>query len=98
MNKNWKKGLSFGILASLFVMTGLKAQTPIVTNLEHDLDLATINYIEEEAEIVLDFDTYVYLPEDFNPYERMHFELADIIYLECEEDIQLDSRPNILFP
>ena len=98
MIRNTKTGLSFGILASLFVFTVLRGQTEPVTAPGNNLDLSTIPYIEEEEEIVLDFDTYFYLPKDFNPYEGMHFELADIIYLECEEEVHLDSHPSILLP
>lgn len=52
------------------------------------LNLNEIEFIEEEEEIDLGFDTAAYLPEDFNPYE-VYFDLNSIEYIETETDIDL---------
>lgn len=49
-----------------------------------------IPFIEEEVEIDLGFDTASYLPEGFNPYEGMVFDIDEIEVVEMEENIELD--------
>ncbi len=53
-----------------------------------DLAISTIEYIEDDdfEEIDLGFDVWSYLPEGFDAYEGMLFELDDIEYIELEED------------
>jgi len=48
-----------------------------------------VAYIEEDEEIVLDFDTANYLPIGFNAYEGMDFDLNEIEYVEIETGIEL---------
>jgi|GEM_PF-5571797 len=62
----------------------------------NDIDLNTIVYIANEDPIVLDFDHYLYLPENFNPYHGMVLELEDIVYLECDDEN--DFEPVLLLP
>ncbi|MEM9143469.1 MAG: hypothetical protein AAGA86_10815 [Bacteroidota bacterium] len=96
MIKHGKKGLSYVVLATLFAITGLTAQTRDVTTVPEELDLATVIYIEDDEGIDLDFDTYFYLPKNFDPYKGMHFQLDEIIYLEVWEDLDLGS--DVLLP
>lgn len=51
--------------------------------------LGELTYIEENEEVELGFDTAAYLPEDFNAYEGMTFDLSEIEYAEIEEEIEL---------
>lgn len=51
--------------------------------------LGELTYIEENEEVELGFDTAAYLPEDFNAYEGMTFDLSEIEYAEIEEEIDL---------
>ena len=50
--------------------------------------MTAVNYIEEEEEIVLGFDTSKYLPEGFDPYKAYDF-LATIEYIDMEDNIDL---------
>tara|TARA_Y100001968_G_C19295706_1_gene686515 strand:- start:82 stop:885 length:804 start_codon:yes stop_codon:yes gene_type:complete len=54
----------------------------------YELNLNEIEYIEEEPEFDLGFDTADYLPSDFNPYET-YFDLNSIIYVENEVEPEL---------
>ncbi len=98
MIKNSYKKLSLALTASLFWAIGINGQTDNTLALGIDLDISTVAYIEDEEAIGLDFDPYFYLPKNFNPYYGMVLELDDIIYLECEEETNLDSRSGILLP
>ncbi|MBS9461375.1 hypothetical protein KIM67_03060 [Flagellimonas sp. 389] len=55
----------------------------------YELNLSEIQFIEEDSEVVLGFDTEDYLPEDFDPYER-YFDLSSVAYIEDENALQLD--------
>lgn len=46
-------------------------------------------YIKENEDIILDFDTSLYLPLGFNAYEGMKFDVSEIEYEEIEEEIVL---------
>jgi hypothetical protein len=54
-----------------------------------------ITLIEPEEEIDLGFDPYLYLPEDFNPYEGMVLDINDIVVYDIEEEVELgfDTAP-----
>jgi len=56
----------------------------------NELHIKDIIVLEEEEVIDLGFDTAEYLPEGFNPYEGMVFDLDEIEYLEEEEEIVFD--------
>lgn len=53
-----------------------------------ELNLNEIEFIEDESEVDLGFDTSAYLPEGFDPY-KPYFDLGSIIYLESEVGLQL---------
>tara|TARA_R110000868_G_scaffold360590_1_gene622635 strand:- start:201 stop:683 length:483 start_codon:yes stop_codon:yes gene_type:complete len=54
-----------------------------------NLSLNEINLIEEEEEIVLNFDPTTYLPLDFNAYMGMELDLDKIVVEDLEEEIVL---------
>ena len=56
-----------------------------------EFDLDEIEFVEDEAEIDLGFDTSEYLPEGFNPYEN-YFDLNSIIFLEEDVEFNLDTE------
>ena len=56
-----------------------------------EFDLDEIEFVEDEAEIDLGFDTSAYLPEGFNPYEN-YFDLNSIIFLEEDVEFNLDTE------
>jgi hypothetical protein len=63
-----------------------------------NLSLDQITIIEEEEEIVLDFDAASYLPSGFNPYAGMGLDLSSIIVEELEEEIVLGFDPAKYLP
>ena len=98
MIKNNYKKISLALAACLLWAGGINGQMDDTLVVDCDLDVNTIAYMEDEETVELDFDSYFYLPENFNPYHGMILELNDIIYLENEEEVILDSRPGILLP
>ncbi|MDL5514440.1 hypothetical protein QSE00_21685 [Arenibacter sp. M-2] len=63
-----------------------------------NLSLEDIDLIEEEEEIVLNFDPTPYLPLDFNAYRGMGFDLTKIVVREMEEEIVLGFDPAQYLP
>jgi hypothetical protein len=57
-----------------------------------------VTYIEDEDEIILDFDTADYLPIGFNAYEGMDFDLNEIEYVEIEPEIELGFETKDYLP
>jgi hypothetical protein len=56
-----------------------------------EIDLSQIVFIEEEAPVILGFDTADYLPEDFNPY-KVYVDLDAIEFIEEDEaQLSLDT-------
>ena len=55
----------------------------------YELNLNEIEFLEEDSEIDLGFDTTDYLPEGFNPHET-YFDLNSLIYIENENELYLD--------
>ena len=56
-------------------------------------DINTVEYIEEEIEIDLGFDTADYLPEGFDPH-KIYFDLNTVEYIE--EEIELSDLTKYL--
>ena len=76
------------ILFSSFKMTEKPSTSPsedVERILEREM-LNTIEYVEEYEAVDLGFDSYYYLPFNFNAYQGMEFELKDIEYVEFEEE------------
>lgn len=72
----------------ILVANAAFASTPI-SELD-ELVLDSVDYIEEEADFDLGFDTSDYLPEDFNPY-KMYVDLQSVDYIEEEETLKFDT-------
>lgn len=47
--------------------------------------LSDIEYVEEEEEVNLGFDSYFHLPFGFNAYQGMSFNIDEIEYIEIED-------------
>ena len=59
----------------------------------NDLDISTIEIIEIEEEVVLDFDTKQYLPKGFNALKgKDDLDWSKIEIIEIEEDLELNSH------
>ncbi|PWL39959.1 hypothetical protein DKG77_03785 [Flagellimonas aquimarina] len=68
---------------------------PIVNTATLNLD--EIEFVEEDSEIDLGFDTSAYLPEGFNPYE-IYFDFDSIIYFEDEDNLQIGFNTSSNLP
>lgn len=76
-NKNFILSIAMGIA----LVNGVFANNP---NRDIEIfDINSVEYIEEEAEVNLGFDTADYLPEGFNPY-KMYVDLTVVQYIEEE--------------
>ena len=74
---NFKKK-SLSIVLGLAICQGVFAtNTPEEVK---EFDINSIEYIEEEFEIDLGFDTADYLPENFNP-NTFYFDINNIVYV-----------------
>ncbi|WP_396636613.1 hypothetical protein [Maribacter sp. R77961] len=58
------------------------------------LDLVEI----EEEEVILGYDTYFYLPANFNPYKGMSIDLEEVTVEEPEENIDLGFNTDKYLP
>ena len=63
---------------ALNINADLNESTTGFSSWSHELNLNEIEYVEEEPEVDLGFDTSDYLPKDFNPYAS-YFDLNSII-------------------
>ena len=79
--------LIVSIFLGLVINSGVFAQGP--SNDCEILDLDSITYIEEENEFELGFNTYDYLPSDFDPH-KMYVDLRAIKFIEDDEELVLD--------
>ena len=75
------KNIKLSIVMGFALVNGVFASTP---NKDIEVfDINSIEYIEEEAEIVLGFDVADYLPEGFDPH-KMYVDLNAFDYIEEE--------------
>jgi len=86
-----KKNLTLSIGLALVLYTGNYANDH--KNKKERFDINSIEYIEEEPEIDLGFNTADYLPEDFDPY-AFYFNLESINFIE-DDKIDFDSSGNL---
>lgn len=54
--------------------------------IEHFFDISDMDLIEIDEVVELGFDTYLYLPNDFNPYKGMRIEDKIDFGVLCEEE------------
>ncbi|MBG47300.1 MAG: hypothetical protein CML05_03310 [Pseudozobellia sp.] len=59
-----------------------------------ELVISSIDYIEEDTDFELGFDTAEYLPEDFDPY-KMYVDLKSVVYIEEEEALKLNTKKHL---
>ena len=63
----------------------------------YELNLNEIEFLEEDSNIDLGFDTSDYLPEGFDPHET-YFDLNSLIYIENETELHLDFDSSNYLP
>ncbi len=73
------KTTTLSIAMVLLLVNGIFANDP-KTEIEN-FDINSIQYIEEEEEFDLGFDTTDYLPENFDPY-KFYVNLDAVVYIE----------------
>ncbi len=75
--------MAFAILVLGFVANANDTSQPGM-----ELDVQSIEFIEEDHNWELGFDTSKYLPEGFNPYEGQ-FSVSSINYMDLCDEIEL---------
>jgi len=80
-----KKNFTLSIAMGIALVSGAFANN---SNKDVEVfDINTVEYIEEEAEIILGFDVADYLPEGFDPY-KMYVDLNAIAYIAEEIEVE----------
>ncbi len=74
-----RKTTTLSIAMVLLLVNGIFANDP--KNEIENLDINSIQYIEEEEELDLGFDASDYLPDNFDPY-KLYVNLDAVIYIE----------------
>lgn len=92
--------MTFGkslILATAISFSGFAANAhdAAKTNLNFDID--SIEFIEEDSDLELGFDTSNYLPENFNPYHGT-FTLSALNFMELCDEIELGFETSEYLP
>ncbi len=72
----------------------LMQKSRLATKDSYGLDLIEI----EEEEVDLGYDTYFYLPDNFDPYQGMIIDLEEITVEEPEENIDLGFSTDKYLP
>ena len=95
--KNQNVMYSIALLFSMLLTLNATAFTNIENVITDDLDITTIEVIEIEEEVVLDFDTKKYLPEGFNALKgKDDLDWSKIELVEIEEDLELNFHSKTL--
>jgi len=84
-----KKTIILGIISGLFFANGMFASNPVTE--KERCELNSINYIEDEIEIDLGFDTADYLPEGFDAH-TYYLDLNSINYIEENKMDEYNSK------
>lgn len=84
-----RKTILLGFTAGLLFVNGMFANDQNTG--KEDLDINTIEYIEEDMDIDLGFDTADYLPEDFDAHQ-FYFNINAVDYCEEEWVLELDTQ------
>lgn len=84
-----KKTILLGLTTGLLFVNGIFANDSKKD--DDNLDINSIDYIEDDMEVELGFNTSDYLPEDFNAHE-FYFDLSDVSYIKEGSIIDLDTK------
>ncbi len=84
------KNKNIAIVAALFMgMLIYMPDTLYANDKNKDKEEKSTESNQGTDDISLGFDHYAYLPEDFNPYSGMLFDVDDIQVISCEEEVLL---------
>jgi hypothetical protein len=84
-----KKTILLGLTVGLLFVNGMFANDPNTD--KEKFDINSINYIEDDFDFDLGFDTADYLPEGFDA-NQSYFDLNWIEYIEEEFIIDMDTQ------
>jgi len=85
-----KKSFILTIATGLLLANGVFASN-LTTEIDESV-INSINYIEDDADFELGFDTADYLPEGFDPYE-IYVNLDVVVFIEDEvADVKIKRR------
>ncbi|MGB6154139.1 MAG: hypothetical protein WBG48_19300 [Pricia sp.] len=84
-----KKSFILTIATGLLLVNGVFASD--LTTEKDERVINSVNYIEDDADFELGFDTADYLPEDFNPY-KLYVNLDAIVFIEDEADVDVNTK------
>jgi len=82
-----KKTIVISFAAGLMFVNGMFASDPKTES----LDINTIEYIEDEMDFDLGFDTADYLPEDFDA-SQIYFNIESVQYVEDELVFEINTK------
>ncbi len=87
-----KKSFILTIATGLLLANGVFASN--LTTEKDERVINSINYIEDDAEFELGFDTADYLPEGFNPFE-LYVNLDAVVFIEDEVTDDVNTKKHI---
>ncbi|NAY92236.1 hypothetical protein GTQ34_09920 [Muricauda sp. JGD-17] len=76
---------------------GFTANANDISTSTKELDVQSIEFIEEDHSYELGFDTSKYLPEGFDPYQGQ-FSVSSINYMDLCEEIELGFETTEYLP
>ena len=87
-----KKSFIFSAATGLLWANGVLAGDPVTEKDENVIN--STNYIEDDADFELGFDTADYLPEGFDPY-KLYFDLDSVPFIEENGKLDFDSKKHL---
>ena len=87
-----KKSFILTIATGLLLANGVFASN--LTTEKDERVINSINYIEDDAEFELGFDTADYLPEGFNPFE-LYVNLDAVVFIEDEVTDDVNTKKHL---
>jgi len=84
-----KKSFILTIATGLLLANGVFASD--LTTEKDERVINSVNYIEDDADFELGFDTADYLPENFNPY-KVYVNLDAVVFIEDEAEVDVNTK------
>lgn len=75
-----------------------KGNVQEMTEAERETFISSIEFVETEQEPELGFEVLQYLPNDFDPYKGMIFDMRDIHFEEIKDDGEMDLKTELHLP
>ncbi|WP_222981486.1 hypothetical protein [Flagellimonas meishanensis] len=88
---------NYALTAVFTALVGVTAHANDISKTAQDLDVQSIEFIEEDHSLELGFDTSKYLPENFDPYQGQ-FSLSAINFMDLCDEIELGFETKEFLP